>query len=76
MKVTIPSKNEHEGSAVNKITVEISDFCPRCGARRGVKRWTGVSFDGSRRLEVDCWRNECEHIDMYKDVRKELGYKN
>ena len=72
MKVTIPRINEHCGLRSNLITVEISNFCPKCGAMRGIKRWQGLSFDGSRRLEVDCWQNECWHIDMYEDIREEI----
>jgi hypothetical protein len=75
MEVTIPACNQHEGSPFNLMTVEISDQCPKCGAKRGVKRWSGLSFDGSRRLVVDCWSNECGHIDKYEEVRKELGMK-
>ena len=74
MLVRIPNMTEHAGNPWNVITVEIDDKCPHCGAKRGVKRWSGPSFDGSRRLEVDCWRNECGHVDKYSDVRREVGY--
>lgn len=72
MKVTIPRISEHQGYDGNLITVEISDKCPKCGAKRGVKRWQGFSYDGSLRLNVDCWENECGHIDKYTDVRNEI----
>ena len=45
--------------------------CPKCGAKRGTKVWRGLSYDGSKRLTVDCWRNECDHIDTYQDIVKE-----
>jgi len=71
MIVEIPIIVEHEGYPGNLRMVEIADTCPQCGAKRGVKRWRGLSYDGSRRLEVDCWKNECGHIDRYRDVAKE-----
>jgi len=71
MKVTIPRIQQHAGDPGNLITVEISDKCPKCGAPRGVQRWEGLSYDGSRRLNVDCWKNECGHTDLYKDVIEE-----
>ena len=69
MKVEIPAKTQHEG--FYKITVVISDDCSTCGRPRGADRWRGFSYDGSRRMEVDCWRNACGHIDKYSAVRKE-----
>ena len=69
MKVEIPTREEHEGFYSG--TFEISDKCPVCGGPRGVKRWKGLSYDGSRRLSVDCWSNPCGHIDKYSDVIKE-----
>ena len=66
MKVTVPSRVQHEG--IFSMTVEIQDSCPKCGAKRGIKRWQGFSYDGSRRLPVDCWSNECNHIDLYSDI--------
>lgn len=57
---------------IYSITGEISDVCPKCGSKRGTKIWDGHSFDGSRRLNVTCWTNECEHIDFYEDVREEI----
>ena len=71
MIVEIPLTEEHEGYYKGKF--QISDKCPKCGARRGIKRWRGLSYDGSRRMEVDCWSNECGHIDKYSDIRKEIG---
>lgn len=71
MIVTIPKITEHAGYPGNLITIEISDVCPKCGAKRGTRIWDGFSYDGSRRLNVTCWSNECGHIDFYSDVRKE-----
>lgn len=71
MKVTIPARQQHEG--IFSITVEISDTCPKCGAKRGTKVWDGFSYDGSRRLPVTQWDNECGHIDNYADVRDEVA---
>jgi len=69
MIVQIPAQKEHCG--IFLATYEIQDTCPQCGQKRGVKKWKGFSYDGSRRLVVDCWRNECGHIDKYDDIRKE-----
>jgi hypothetical protein len=68
MIVTIPAKTEHEGYA--SATYEISDNCPVCGEPRG-EIFGAYSYDGSRRLNVDSWRNKCGHIDKYSNVRKE-----
>jgi hypothetical protein len=70
MKVTIPKIKAHAGYPSNLETVEISDFCARCGAPRGKKSKT-LSFDGSRRIEVDGWQNDCGHVDEYQDMIKE-----
>ncbi|MCF8096107.1 MAG: hypothetical protein K9J79_12185 [Desulfobacteraceae bacterium] len=69
MIVQIPTCDDHRGISLG--TFMIRDRCPKCGAARGVKRWIGKSYDGSRWLFVDCWKNACGHIDMYRDVRKE-----
>lgn len=70
MTVTIPAKTEHEGLFSAQVT--ISDKCPVCGGDRG-KKFSGVSFDGSHRLDVDQWNNPCGHVDKYSAVRKEAG---
>ena len=69
MRVTIPATKQHEG--IFSMTIDIADTCPQCGAKRGVKRWNGFSYDGSLRLVVSCWENECGHIDTYDNVRQE-----
>lgn len=68
MVVTIPACDEHLGNM--SMTVEISDFCPVCGGKRGTPEH-GFSYDGSRRLAVDVWENPCGHVDYYKNVRAE-----
>ena len=71
MKVTIPSCEQHEG--FSSITVTISDYCPKCGKKRGIDTiHKGFSYDGSRRLSVDCWENPCGHVDKYSEVREEV----
>jgi len=30
-----------------------------------------LAYDGSLRLEVDCWDNPCGHVDKYADVLNE-----
>jgi hypothetical protein len=70
MRVTIPTKPGHYGSYINVQTYEISDFCPVCGRKRG-RVFGTLSYDGSRRVNVDGWKNPCGHIDKYSDVRKE-----
>lgn len=72
MKVTIPTRQDHEGYCGYLMTVEISDFCPICGGKRG-EPYEGLSYDGSRRLNVSCWNNPCGHVDKYSDVRKEIA---
>jgi len=71
MQVEIPDREMHEG--FHRMTVEIADNCPQCGAQRGTRRWRGFSYDGSRRMEVDCWQNECDHVDKYSAVRAEIA---
>ncbi|MFB6456527.1 hypothetical protein ACE38W_14735 [Chitinophaga sp. Hz27] len=68
MRVTIPSCKEHEG--FYEMTIEISDLCPVCGGPRG-EPTQGLSYDGSRRLNVSVWSNPCGHIDYYWKVRDE-----
>lgn len=72
IRVTIPRTAQHAGYDGNLLTVDISDKCPKCGAKRAVKRWKGLSYDGSMRLQVDCWDNECGHVDKYSDVIQEI----
>ena len=50
--------------------VKISNVCPVCNKPRG-HVFKGFSYDGSERFEVDCWNNECGHVDMYNRVYEE-----
>jgi len=70
MTVTIPARVEHDG--FDSIRVKISKRCPVCGEQRG-NPYSGFSYDGSRRLPVDCWENPCGHVDKYAAVRKEAA---
>lgn len=70
MIVEISEIKEHCGNPAYLKKYEISDNCPKCGKPRG-KIFKGLSYDGSRRLSVDCWNNPCGHIDMYEDIRKD-----
>lgn len=69
--VEIPSITQHAGYPGNVRKYKISNKCPGCGGKRAVKLWRGLSYDGSRRLNVDCWKNECGHTDRYSDIREE-----
>ena len=71
MTVTIPACEQHEGFF--SMTVTISDYCPKCGKKRGINTiHKGFSYDGSRKLVVDCWTNPCGHVDKYSEVREEV----
>lgn len=69
--VTIPACSMHEGYPGYAIEVELEWVCPICGKPRGEPSPT-ISYDGSRRLGVDGWKNPCGHIDKYVDVRAEV----
>jgi len=71
MKVEIPKMQEHAGYPGNVMLVEINDYCPRCGGKRG-EPFSTISYDGSRRLHVSGWTNPCGHVDTYAAVRKEV----
>lgn len=68
--VTIPATREHNGWAATTVTLIWE--CPVCGGPRGDVFKT-VSYDGSRRLYCDGWRNPCGHVDSYAAVRREAG---
>ena len=68
MIVEIPLCKEHQGFSLGKF--DISDYCPICNKPRG-QIFKGMSYDGSRRLIVDCWKNDCGHVDTYEQIRKE-----
>jgi len=66
--VTIPATATHEGHY--KRTVILKWECPICGGPRG-ELFEGLSYDGSRRMTVHCWKNPCGHVDTYDAVRAE-----
>lgn len=66
--VYIPATNEHEG--IYGMNVTVPWVCPICGEPRG-EVFKTRSYDGSRILYCDGWRNPCGHVDKYSDVRKE-----
>lgn len=68
--VTIPAMDNHGDFIHNRITVRLYWRCPVCGNPRG-EPYSGFSFDGSRRLNVDTWRNPCGHHTGYAAIRKE-----
>lgn len=68
--VMITACKEHGGYSGNLLVVTLPWICPICGGPRG-NVFKGLSYDGSRRLEVDCWENACGHIDYYENVRGE-----
>lgn len=63
--VTIPRVAEHEGMLAAKVTVPW--VCPTCGRPRG-EPFKTVSYDGSKRLHCDGWKNPCGHVDKYAAV--------
>jgi len=60
----------HEGYPGNAVTVRLSWVCPVCGGPRG-EPYDTISYDGSRRLGVSGWRNDCGHVDYYSNCRDE-----
>ena len=69
-QVTIPARAQHDG--FHKCSVNLYWYCPECGGERG-ELFNTISFDGSRRLGCNGWRNPCGHIDKYDDVRVEAS---
>ena len=67
----IPGRDNHDGR--DAIVVALRWVCPRCSGPRGEIK-AGISYDGSRQLECDTWKNPCEHIDFYDEVRKEAAH--
>ncbi|QNH52259.1 hypothetical protein HWI77_05745 [Acinetobacter venetianus] len=67
-QVTIPAVAEHAGCYQKRMTVMLPWVCIHCGGPRGEVR-QGMSYDGSRRMQVDMWDNPCGHVEKYADVR-------
>lgn len=70
-EVTIPACTDHQGLYSWK--VRLYWICPVCGGPRGTPV-EGTSYDGSLRLTVDTWVNDCKHIDFYYQVRQEARF--
>lgn len=72
MFVRIPLEPVHEGFQFYVKKIRISAFCPKCGQPRGkVFSHDMRSYDGSRYVICDGWKNPCGHVDYYCDVAKE-----
>ena len=69
-EVEIPSCDAHEG--YHSTRVRLLWTCPTCNGPRG-EPYATISYDGSRRLWCDGWKNPCGHVDTYAEVRKEAG---
>lgn len=67
MNVVIPIIPNHEGNPFWIREIRISKYCPKCGGERG-KPYKVRSYDGSKSIVCDGWKNPCGHIDLYKDV--------
>lgn len=70
MKVTIMYRNNWfggDGWTFYPVTVEISDNCPVCGAKRGTPSKNRYCEDGEF-YYLDNWKNPCGHLDTYKDT--------
>ena len=61
--------------SINQIIrrVTISDFCPKCGQKRGKPALKRFCEDGEW-YDVSCWQNPCGHIDKYQDVIAEAEH--
>lgn len=69
--VEIPNREQHEGYEGNIRRYDIGDTCLICGQPREItKIFRGLSYDGSRRLNVDCWTNKCGHVEKYSLCRE------
>ena len=72
MFVEIPLLENHMGLNLYVKRIRISATCPICGGPRGKVLPNKVrSYDGSRFVYCDGWKNPCGHIDYYSEVRKE-----
>ena len=67
-EVIIPACAAHSGW--KKISVKLAWVCPECGLPRGEPE-KGNSYDGSIRMVVDTWVNDCGHIFKYSQLRQE-----
>lgn len=67
-QVYIPAREVHNG--YDGIYITLAWVCPKCGGPRG-EVFKTRSYDGSRILYCDGWKNDCGHVDLYVDCRKE-----
>lgn len=73
MKVTIMYRNSYHGGdgwTYYPKEISISDNCPKCGNKRGMPEVRNFCEDGDF-YQVHIWKNQCGHIDLYKDVYSE-----
>lgn len=70
MTVYIPAKEQHDG--FDGIRVGLYWNCPVCGGPRG-EVYETRSYDGSRILPCNGWKNPCGHVDKYDAVRREAA---
>jgi hypothetical protein len=68
--VYIPRRPQHD--SFDGIHVSVYWVCPVCGGPRG-EVYPARSYDGSRVLHCDGWRNACGHIDYYEKVVREAA---
>lgn len=72
MFVEIPIIANHMGLDIYVRRIRISATCPKCGGPRGkVFPYKVKSYDGSRFVYCNGWKNPCGHVDMYSDVANE-----
>ena len=67
LTVQIPGSTDHAGHHL--ITITLQWMCPVCDGPRG-EVFRTISYDGSRRLSCDGWRNPYGHGDLYGAVRQ------
>lgn len=77
MTVTVMYRNNWfggDGWKFYPVTVQIPAVCPVCGGPRGEPTWDRFRDTGEW-YSVHKWTNPCGHVDKYKDILIEAGYK-
>lgn len=69
--VYIPARANHDGT--HGVNVKLRWFCPVCGQPRARTTEIVRSYDGSRVLFCDGWKNPCGHTDKYAACLKEAA---
>ncbi len=64
MIVTIPIAQD-QGNVYTK-TINIRDYCPTCGAKRGIAKQ-------SKKHQISAWSNPCGHRDTYEGALLEYS---